>query len=134
MSERVIFEAALDRSDPAERAAYLDEACAGDAELRRRVEELLAARERPGAFTNRPAGPGEMTDPVDGDGDATDAGLASSAMAEGAGSWIGPYHLLQQIGEGGMGLVYMAEQEKPVRRRVALKIIKPGMDSRGAER
>jgi non-specific serine/threonine protein kinase/serine/threonine-protein kinase len=130
MSERSILLGAIARSDPAERAAYLREACAGDAELRRRVEELLAVHERPGAFMDAPAGPGERTDPVDEEADATDAGLALSAIAEGTGSWIGPYHLLQQIGEGGMGLVYMAEQEKPVRRRVALKIIKPGMDSR----
>src|SRR5262249_53003731 len=50
-------------------------------------------------------------------------------IAEGPGSWVGPYKLLQQIGEGGMGVVFMAEQDKPVRRKVALKVIKPGMDS-----
>jgi serine/threonine protein kinase/tetratricopeptide (TPR) repeat protein len=121
MSERAIFEAALDRSDPAERASYLDEACGGDAEMRRRVEELLRAHALSGSFLDRPA----MSE-----GEATESGPgpAPTQLPEGAESRIGPYKLLQQIGEGGMGTVYMAEQEKPVRRRVALKIIKRGMD------
>jgi serine/threonine protein kinase len=126
MSERLIFEAALDRSDPAERAAYLDEACGDDADLRRRVEELLRAHAQSGSFLDRPAvaSDDEATDPIP-HGENTGAGR----LPEGAESRIGPYKLLQQIGEGGMGTVYMAEQDKPVRRRVALKIIKPGMDS-----
>ena len=99
----------------AERAAFLDQACAGDAALRQRVEALLKAHaEATGeAFLT---GPHQWVS-------------AAVMTAEGPGARIGPYKLLQQIGEGGMGVVYMAEQEQPVRRRVALKIIKPGMDS-----
>jgi serine/threonine protein kinase/WD40 repeat protein len=99
----------------AERAAYLDQACAGDAALRQRIEALLKAHaEASGeAFLTGPYQPASIVD----------------AATEGPGTRIGPYKLLQQIGEGGMGVVYMAEQEQPVRRRVALKIIRPGMDS-----
>jgi hypothetical protein len=138
MSERMIFEAALERSNPNERAAYLDGACRGDAVLRRRVEELLAAHFAPGAFLEQPAAAGELTpwraEPRGTDGhdqgqSATDQ-LESSASIDLEGSRFGPYKLLQKIGEGGMGVVYMAEQEKPVRRKVAFKIIKPGMDRR----
>jgi len=126
MTERSIFLAALDRPDPTERAAYLDQACAGDAELRRRIDNLLEAHAEPGDFLETPA----IGEPTTGFGDE-DSGdrPAASPIAEGLGSRIGSYKLLQQIGQGGMGVVYMAEQEKPVRRRVALKIIKPGMDS-----
>jgi eukaryotic-like serine/threonine-protein kinase len=127
MTERSIFLAALDRTDPADRAAYLDRACAGDAELRRRIEALLEAHAEPGDFVEPPA-IGEATAQLD-DGGLNDP-AAPGAIVEGAGSRIGPYKLLQQIGEGGMGVVYMAEQEKPIRRKVALKIIKPGMDTR----
>ncbi len=126
MTERSIFLAALDRPDPTERAAYLDQAWAGDAELRRRIDELLAAHDEPGDFLEPPA----VGDSTAGFGDeGPDDRPAPSPFVEGPGSRIGPYKLLQQIGQGGMGVVYMAEQEKPVRRRVALKIIKPGMDS-----
>ncbi len=115
MNERSIFLAALEIPDPAERAAYLEVACAGDPAVWRGVEDLLAAHARPGSFMPAPVG-----------GQATRAHVPG----EGPGSRVGPYKLLQQIGEGGMGIVYMAEQEEPVRRKVALKIIKPGMDSR----
>jgi WD40 repeat protein/serine/threonine protein kinase len=115
MNERSLFLAALEIPDPAARAAYLDQACAGDPSVRRGVEDLLAAHGRSGSFMPGPAG-----EP------ATGADLSG----EGPGSRVGPYKLLQQIGEGGMGVVYMAEQEQPVRRKVALKIIKPGMDSK----
>jgi serine/threonine protein kinase/tetratricopeptide (TPR) repeat protein len=128
MTERSIFLAALDRSDPADRAAYLDQACAGDSDLRRRVEDLLAAHAEPGSFLEPPAGLGDATASV-GDEGSVDA-RAPSPITEGPGSRIGPYKLLQEIGQGGMGVVYMAEQETPVRRKVALKIIKPGMDTR----
>jgi hypothetical protein len=121
-----IFTAALAR--PAEeRAAYLDQACGGDAELRRRVEAPLQAHDNAGSFLNQPAVPANAI---------TDAPAARwidrdtpLTVAEGPGSRIGPYKLLQQIGEGGMGIVCMAEKEQPVRRKVALKIIKPGRDS-----
>ncbi len=147
MNERDIFIAALQK-EPAERAAFLDEVCAGEAALRRRVEVLLKAHEMAGGFLDISAGVPERVDGgsrVDAESPTTDGSSAKlereaerSASAspaalrlvsEGPGTLIGPYKLLQEIGEGGMGKVYMAEQEKPVRRRVALKIIKPGMDT-----
>jgi serine/threonine protein kinase len=116
MSERSVFLAALEISDPAERAAYLDRACAADPSLRQAVEQLLAAHDRSGSFMARPAA-GEAT---------TD----HAPITEGPGSVLGPYKLMEQIGEGGFGLVFVAEQQQPVRRKVALKILKPGMDTR----
>jgi len=115
MNERTIFLEAVEITTPAERAAYLDRACNGDADLRKGVEGLLAANDRSGSFMPGPAG-GAIT--------------SDHRLSEGPGSRVGPYKLLQQIGEGGMGVVYMAEQEVPVRRKVALKIVKPGMDSK----
>jgi WD40 repeat protein/serine/threonine protein kinase len=112
-AEESIFAEALDKGTPAERAAYLDEVCGNDAALRGRVESLLRSHEHAGSFLRKP--------PV---------ATVDEPAREGPGTVIGPYKLLQQIGEGGMGVVYMAEQEQPVRRKVALKIIKPGMDSR----
>ncbi|HKS38007.1 MAG TPA: serine/threonine-protein kinase [Verrucomicrobiae bacterium] len=106
---------------PEQRAAYLNEACDGDGELRRRVEALLQAHERAGGFLEDPA-----TDPQ-----ASRATVRLPTIwTEGCGDRIGRYKLLQQIGEGGCGIVYMAEQETPVHRRVALKVIKLGMDTR----
>jgi serine/threonine protein kinase len=108
------------------RAVYLDRACGGDAPLRERVEALLAAHDQANSFLETSAG-----DATSAPGMQAVATLAPAhrAVTEGPGTVVGRYKLLQQIGEGGMGVVYMAEQEKPVRRRVALKIIKPGMDS-----
>jgi serine/threonine protein kinase/tetratricopeptide (TPR) repeat protein len=111
-----IFFAALDKSTPDERAAYLDRACGSDPELRRRVERLLKAHPHVGEFLQAPA-----PDPA--------ATADAPPGSEPPGSSIGPYKLLQQIGEGGMGTVFMAEQTEPVRRMAALKIIKPGMDT-----
>jgi tetratricopeptide (TPR) repeat protein/serine/threonine protein kinase len=113
---RSIFLAAVEKNSPEQRNAYLDEACAGDEELRRRVEVLLRAHEQPNPLLDRPATP--------------EATVDEPARGECPGTVIGPYKLLQQIGEGGMGLVFVAEQTQPVRRRVALKLVKPGMDSR----
>jgi WD40 repeat protein/serine/threonine protein kinase len=116
MDEASIFLEALQKPAPADRAAYLDEACAGDAELRRSVEMLLKAHAKAGDFLSKtPADVGPTID---------------HPLAERPGTVIGPYKLLQQIGEGGMGTVFMAEQTHPVHRKVALKVIKPGMDSR----
>src|SRR5262245_34248482 len=114
MNERSIFLAALEKADPSERAAYLDEACAGDGALRHRVERLLQAHVPGDSFLEKPSPQLLPT---------------THEAAERPGTRIGAYKLLQKIGEGGMGVVYMAEQESPVRRMVALKIIRPGMDS-----
>src|SRR5690349_10315728 len=99
-----IFVAALDKSSAEDRAAYLDEACGHDPELRRHVDRLLNAQATAGGFLQRPV-PGV-------------AGTLDQQLREQPGTLIGPYKLLQQIGEGGMGVVYMAEQEQPVRRKV----------------
>jgi eukaryotic-like serine/threonine-protein kinase len=123
-----IFFAALQKGSAEERAAYLDEACAGDEDLRRRVDRLLDAHPKVGDFMEKPA-VAAVTQPSAEEAAQEPVTLPPRPIAEGPGSRIGPYKLLQQIGEGGMGVVYMAEQEKPVHRRVALKIIKPGMDS-----
>jgi WD40 repeat protein/serine/threonine protein kinase len=98
-----------------ERAAYLEQACDGNAALRASIEALLRAHVGASGFMDRPA--------------SSPLATVDEPLTEGPGAVIGPYKLLQQIGEGGMGVVYMAEQEQPLRRRVALKIIKPGMDS-----
>jgi hypothetical protein len=118
-----VFLAAVEKSDRAARNVYLDDACAGDDELRRQVEALLAQHEQAsGHLEAPPASFLEKTGPF-----AVTA--CETASPEAAGNRIGPYKLLQQLGEGGMGTVYLAEQEEPVKRRVALKIIKAGMDS-----
>src|SRR5437879_162565 len=116
MSDSRIFKAAVKLSLE-RRAVYLDEACGTNHALRGEVESLLRAHEDPGSFLeSHPARP--------------PATIEDGPIAERPGTLIGPYKLLQQIGEGGMGVVYMAEQQQPVRRKVALKIIKPGLDSR----
>jgi serine/threonine protein kinase/tetratricopeptide (TPR) repeat protein len=119
--EQVLFAEALHRATPEARAAYLDAACGTDAALRRRVEGLLRAAENAGDFLEQP--PTGLT------ADATTT-LLVGELSEKAGDRIGRYKLLEQIGEGGCGTVYMAEQEEPVRRRVALKVIKLGMDTK----
>ncbi|MFG0289962.1 MAG: protein kinase [Rhodopirellula sp. JB044] len=108
-SERSIFVDAIDLDDPHERKAFLDEACGDDAQLRAGVEALLRAHDAPENALDKP--------PVD-----ASPGLTSQTI----GSLIGPYRLMEQIGEGGFGLVYVAQQERPVQRKVALKIVKPG--------
>src|ERR1041385_3554994 len=116
--EEAVFEAALQL--PADqRAAYLDQTCAGDADFRRRVEVLLSAFERAGGFLKEPAMPAPARTVA-----------FSLPPTEKPGDRIGRYKLLEQIGEGGCGVVYVAEQEEPVRRRVALKVIKLGMDTK----
>jgi serine/threonine protein kinase/tetratricopeptide (TPR) repeat protein len=126
MSEETIFVTALEKATPAERAAYLDDACAGNPELRRRVEALLRAHEQSGDLLDPPVqDPGPRTEPA---GDPAPSG-AGRPIAEGPGSRIGPYQITRKVGEGGMGIVFLAEQEHPVRRTVALKVIKPGMDT-----
>src|SRR3954454_14246271 len=137
---KTIFSEALVRQGGPERAAYLDEACRGDAGLRAQVETLLSDHERIGRFLGTATGAipsaGQGPEAL-GVGDITRAETPDTRGpagprpgAEGPGATIGPYKLRQQIGEGGMGTVYMAEQTRPVRRKVALKVIKAGMDSR----
>ena len=111
-----IFFTALGMQSSAERAAFLDEACDGHGELRRRVDSMLAVQADAGSFLEHPASPPDAT--------------SDHPLREGPGTQIGPCKLLEQIGEGGMGVVFMAEQTRPVQRRVAPKIIKAGMDTR----
>jgi tetratricopeptide (TPR) repeat protein len=122
-----------------ERAAYLDAACGADAGLRREVERLLAAADLPTPFRTladelRPVGEGLATVAAADLGSppaaADSAAIGRSPVASGDRIAGGRYKLLEQIGEGGFGVVYMAEQEHPIRRRVALKVIKLGMDTR----
>src|ERR1041385_6444140 len=126
----IIFNAALVLSS-AERSAYLAEACGNDVPLRQRVELLLRAHETARGFLpedpaislrTRVAAKTEVASQAD--------TLEVSPDNEKPGNRIGRYKLLEQIGEGGCGIVYVAEQSEPVRRRVALKIIKLGMDTR----
>jgi serine/threonine protein kinase len=129
-SERTIFLEALDRADLAERAAYLERACEGNADLRHRVERLLEALDGAGSFMESPAATAVAAGATGWDGNGpSPLAAAARPILEGPGTRIGPYKLLESIGEGGMGVVYMAEQLEPVRRKVAVKIIKPGMDS-----
>ena len=112
-----IFHAARDIPDPDRRRGYVREACGGDETLIAHVEALLAAADAPDRLLDRsPAGDAAAT--------------TDQPTTEGPGIVIGPYKPLEQIGEGGFGVVFMAEQTGPVRRKVALKILKPGMDSR----
>ena len=108
---REILAEAIARTDPAERAAYLGKACGEDLALRSKIEALIRAYEQHGDALEQPLG-------------------IASPVIEGPGTVIGRYKLLEQIGEGGFGVVFMAEQTEPIRRRVALKIIKPGMDTK----
>jgi tetratricopeptide (TPR) repeat protein len=109
---------AVEYRSPEERAAFLDRACAGDAERRARLEALLRAYEEAGNFLEGDRPPGAPGATVD------------APISERPGTVIGPYKLLEQIGEGGMGTVWMAEQIEPIQRRVAVKVVKEGMDSR----
>ena len=109
-----IFLEALERGAGEERRAYLDEVCGAEGGLRGEVEGLLAEHEHAGSFL----------------GGASVRVRVGDGKAEGEGETIGRYKLLQKIGEGGFGEVYMAEQREPVKRRVALKVIKLGMDTR----
>src|SRR5690349_6965603 len=130
-----IYYSALEIQSPAQRDGFLERACQGDTKLRSMVDKLLAAQPKvekffqEGGVARLPLR--EMSQrPL-----SETPGLVENIREEGkedesVGKTIGPYKLLQKIGEGGCGVVYMAEQEKPVRRRVAFKIIKLGMDTR----
>ncbi|HZU36681.1 MAG TPA: hypothetical protein VFA18_12260 [Gemmataceae bacterium] len=127
MSERDLFIAALQKTDTTERSSYLDQACAGDTALRQRLELLLQAHAQAGGFLEAPlavvSGTGAYEPQQKQESPAAEA--VAPPSSEAPGTRIGPYKLLQLIGEGGMGAVYLADQEEPVRRRVALKIIRP---------
>jgi len=113
-SHENLFNDALERDDPVERARFLDDACGEDAALRERVDKLVRAHNEAAAFLSDPS-----RKPAGSDLKQT----LNIAQIEKVGDRIGRYKLLQQIGEGGCGVVYMAEQKEPVRRRVALKVI-----------
>ncbi len=123
--EEALFDAARNLQDPAARHAFLDQACASSPQLRARLEKMLAAESAADDFFKEVARSSAAlaTDKIDDGGNP-------ELLTEGTGTHIGYYKLLQKIGEGGCGVVYMADQEEPVRRRVALKIIKLGMDTK----
>jgi serine/threonine protein kinase len=124
-SLKEVFLAAL-AVGPEERVAWLEQACGPDADLRRQVELMLAAHDRPQSLLDRlapdAAGPGLPSSGA--------VATAPEPISERPGTVIGPYKLLEQIGEGSFGVVFLAEQTQPIRRKVALKILKPGMDTR----
>ncbi len=127
--EEALFEAARNLAEPSSRGAFLDQACAHDPDLRARLEELLAAQSDAEVFFQEASPLADFSRAENLSANGRPNG-AECKIAEGPSSRIGPYKLLQKIGEGGGGVVYMAEQETPVRRRVALKIIKLGMDTK----
>jgi serine/threonine protein kinase/tetratricopeptide (TPR) repeat protein len=114
--EADIFNAARQVADPAARRRYVAEACGEDRTLAERVEALLRVHDEAPTFLDYPAE--EVRD------------LLDASAAAGPGTQIGPYKLLRLIGEGGMGTVFLAEQSEPLQRQVALKVVRPGMDSR----
>ena len=137
LSEREIFWEALDCASPADRAVLLEQRCRDDAVLRRSVEALLAAHDRqsvldrgesPAHLPNQWLAAARVLDPVG--STLTAAGHLASPTENLAGQVIGVYRLMELLGEGGFGQVYVAEQREPVRRRVAIKLLKPGMNSK----
>src|SRR5919201_1350927 len=116
LDEKAIFNVARQIGSPDARAEYLRQACGTDPGLRERVQVLLHAYEEQASFLESPLPVGAAT--------------IDQPASESPGTVIGPYKLIEQIGEGGMGTVWMAQQTEPVKRLVALKLIKAGMDSR----
>jgi serine/threonine protein kinase len=125
VNEESIFSAAIEKSCLDERAAYLDRACLSNTELRARVQALLDAHDHPDSFLEPSFCVPHRAIETAGVQATIDRSTVEVICAQ-----IGPYMLLEQIGEGGFGVVFLAEQEQPVKRRVALKVIKPGMDTR----
>jgi tetratricopeptide (TPR) repeat protein len=117
LDEEAIFQIARKLADPDDRSAYLGQICGGDQPLRERVEALLKVHEHEQGF-------------LDSESPNPPPTAEATPATELPGTTIGRYRLMEQIGEGGMGMVFVAEQESPIRRKVALKVIKPGMDSR----
>jgi tetratricopeptide (TPR) repeat protein len=130
VNESQVFTDALKFASPAERAAYLDRACAGNQQLRAGVEALLRARASDPDFLEQPPGP--VTDTADVQAAAGSAAMTREPVATDQPGIVlsGRYKLLEQIGEGGMGTVWMAQQTEPVKRHVAVKLIKDGMGSK----
>src|SRR5262249_5283085 len=120
-SLKELFLAALEVA-PEDRAAWLERECAADAGLCEHLRLMLAAHDAPQSLLDRPAGYPAASSPREEVGPTVD-----QPMAEGPGTVIGPYKLVEPIGEGGMGQVWMAQQQEPVRRLVALKLVKAGM-------
>ena len=116
IDEKAIFNAARQIADEAARERFISVSCGGDSHAARRIHDLLRAGGESASFLESPAHVSVVT--------------SREKPVETVGSMIGPYKLLQEIGEGGMGTVYLAEQTRPVHRKVALKVIKAGMDSR----
>jgi serine/threonine-protein kinase len=116
LDERAIFEVARKIDSRETREAYLQQVCGDKVAVGLRVQALLKAYEEGASFLESPAVPSAAT--------------LDEPIAESPGTLIGPYKLIEQIGEGGFGVVFMAEQHEPIRRKVAVKIVKPGMDSR----
>src|SRR5580698_25654 len=117
--EEALFQAAVQLTG-AERASFLNGACLGDAALRQRLEALLAAHDAPDELSPKAAPAAVATMKIE----------FADAPDEAVGQTLGRYKLLERLGEGGCGVVYVAEQTEPVRRRVALKVIKLGMDTK----
>jgi serine/threonine protein kinase/Tfp pilus assembly protein PilF len=116
IDEKAVFNSARCMSSPEERMAYLQKACGEDSDALRRLRDLLRVYDQENSFLESPA--------------LVLGATVDEPVTEKTGTVIGPYKLLEQIGEGGFGTVFMAEQQEPVRRKVALKVLKPGMDSR----
>ena len=131
--EKALFDAARNVTDPAVRQALLDQTCNGNPALRTRIETLLTVQEPAEEFFTVHELKAEAAEAsrtgARSRGDQTDDSAAEPSAAEGPNARIGHYRLLQRMGEGGCGVVYLAEQEEPVQRRVALKIIRLGMDT-----
>jgi serine/threonine protein kinase len=126
--EKAVFCEALEITDPEQRRQFLDQACGADKALRAQVERLLALSQSAGDFFKDCA---PALEPAAADADQVLSAAESALEPEiPETKCIGPYKLLQKLGEGGYGVVYMVEQEQPIRRRVALKIIKLGMDTK----
>jgi WD40 repeat protein/serine/threonine protein kinase len=124
--EREVFIEALERPDAKQRSDFLDSACGTNIELRRNVEDLLREADDLGGFLQEPV----LAAAARKASADEDAGFLAAPITEQPGDYIGRYKLIQKLGEGGCGVVYLAEQIEPIRREVALKIIKAGMDTR----
>jgi tetratricopeptide (TPR) repeat protein/serine/threonine protein kinase len=116
VKERDIFDAALAIEDPAQRAAYVEQACQGNPALQEHIAALLEVDQQVGSFLGAPV--------------ASSIDTIEEPVCERPGAVIGPYQLLEPIGEGGFGVVFLAEQQEPIRRQVALKVLKPAQDTR----